>query len=246
MKELIKMFYPDVERGTFPVENLNTIPASAFFSCASTATGAPNASHDWIGLQINNEADENSAVQMAFSVDSTDRYERKRTAGAWSAWVTTPAAQVGVTDTANYFTGTTVEAALAEVGAALALLATKVKEKTDYGVLSGLVTSAQGTPDMTVSVSAGVVYLADGTRLAPVAVAALAVAAADATNPRIDLVYITPGGTVTCLSGTAAAEPAAPATPDGALALAEIAVAAEATTVVTGNITDKRRTLATA
>ena len=40
MKELIRMFYPDVDRGTFHVENLNTLPASAFFSCASTATGA--------------------------------------------------------------------------------------------------------------------------------------------------------------------------------------------------------------
>ena len=85
MKEMIRMFYPDVDRGTFHVENLNTLPASAFFSCASTATGAPNASHGWIGMQINNEADENSAVQMAFSVDSADRYERKRAAGAWSA-----------------------------------------------------------------------------------------------------------------------------------------------------------------
>ena len=246
MKELIKMFYPDVERGTFPVENLNTIPASAFFSCASTATGAPNASHDWIGLQINNEADENSAVQMAFSVDSADRYERKRTAGAWSAWVATPAAQVGVTDTANYFTGTTVEVALAEVGAALALLATKVKEKTDYGVLSGLVTSAQGTPDMTVSVSAGVAYMSNGTRYAPAAVASLAVTAADATNPRKDIVYLSSAGVVSYLAGTAAATPAAPATPAGGLLLAEISVAANQTTVVTGNITDKRRTLATA
>ena len=246
MKELIKMFYPDVERGTFPVENLNTIPASAFFSCASTATGAPNASHDWIGLQINNEADENSAVQMAFSVDSADRYERKRTAGAWSAWVTTPAAQVGVTDTANYFTGTTVEVALAEVGAALALLATKVKEKTDYGVLSGLVVAAQTTPDMTVTVSAGVAYMSNGTRYAPAAVASLAVTAADATNPRKDIVYLSSAGVVSYLAGTAAATPAAPATPAGGLLLAEISVAANQTTVVTGNITDKRRTLATA
>lgn len=246
MKELIKMFYPDVERGTFPVENLNTIPASAFFSCASTATGAPNASHGWIGLQINNEADENSAVQMAFSVDSADRYERKRTAGAWSAWVATPAAQVGVTDTANYFTGTTVEVALAEVGAAIALLATKVKEKTDYGVLSGLVTSAQGTPDMTVSVSAGVAYMSNGTRYAPAAVASLAVTAADATNPRKDIVYLSSAGVVSYLAGTAAATPAAPATPAGGLLLVEISVAANQTTVVTGNITDKQRTLATA
>lgn len=246
MLKLLQMFYPDVDQGNFLVANLNTLSASMPFSCASTAVGAPNTAHDWIGYQITNEADAATAYQVAFSTDSADRLERRKVGSAWGAWALPPAAQAGITDTGNYFTGTTVEVALAEVGAALALLATKVKEKTDYGVLSGLVTSAQGTPDMTVAVSAGVVYLADGTRLAPVAVAALAVAAADATNPRIDLVYITPGGTVTCLSGTAAAEPAAPATPAGALALAEIAVAAEATTVVTGNVTDKRRTLATA
>ena len=246
MKELIKMFYPDVERGTFPVENLNTIPASAFFSCASTATGAPNASHDWIGLQINNEADENSAVQMAFSVDSSDRYERKRTAGAWSAWVATPAAQVGVTDTANYFTGTTAEAVLAEIGASLATLNARLTEKTDYGVLSGLVVAAQTTPNMTVKTSAGVAYMSNGTRYAPAAVASLAVTAADATNPRIDIVYLSSAGVVSYLAGTAAATPAAPATPAGGLLLVEISVAANQTTVVTGNITDKRRTLATA
>ena len=246
MKELIKMFYPEVERGTFQVENLNTIPASAFFSCASTATGAPNASHDWIGMQINNEADKNSAVQLAFSVDSADRYERKRTAGAWSAWAATPAAQVGVTDTANYFTGATTEAVLAEIGASLATLNARLTEKTDYGVLSGLVVGAQDTPDMTVKVSAGIAYLSTGTRYAPTAVASISVTAADATNPRVDIVYLSTAGVVTYLAGTAAAEPSAPSVPSGALGLASIAVAAEATTVEAGNITSTKRTLATA
>ena len=246
MQEMIRMFYPDVDHGTFHVENLNTMPASAFFSCASTAIGAPNASHDWMGLQVNNEADENSAFQMALSVDSADRYERKRTAGAWSAWAAAPAAQIGITDTGSYFTGTNAEAALAEIGAALAALNVKMNEKTDYGVLSGLVVAAQGTPDMTVAVSAGVAYLATGTRFAVDAVPALAVTAADATNPRIDLVYLSTTGAVTYLSGTAAAEPTAPSMPSGALTLATIAVAAEATTVETGNITSTKRTLATA
>ena len=246
MKEMIRMFYPDVDRGTFHVENLNTLPASAFFSCASTATGAPNASHDWIGMQINNEADENSAVQLAFSVDSADRYERKRTAGAWSAWAATPAAQVGVTDTANYFTGTTTEAVLAEIGASLATLNARLTEKTDYGVLSGLVVAAQTTPNMTVKVSAGVAYMSNGTRYAPSAVASTAVATADATNPRIDIIYLSSAGIVSYLAGTAAASPVAPSLPSGALALATVDVAVGATSIASDKITSTKRTLATA
>ena len=40
MQKMIQMFYPDVDHGTFQVESLNALPASCFFSCASTAVAA--------------------------------------------------------------------------------------------------------------------------------------------------------------------------------------------------------------
>ena len=109
-------------------------------------------------------------------------------------------------------------------------------EKTGYGVVSGLVVSAQSTPDMTVKTSAGVAYMSTGTRYAPTAVASIAVAAADATNPRIDIIYLSSAGVVSYLAGTAAASPVAPTIPTGAQLLAEIAVAAGATTINSANI----------
>ena len=118
-----------------------------------------------------------------------------------------------------------------------------MSEKTGYGVLSGLVVAAQSTPDMTVQVSAGVAYMSNNTRYAPATVASLAVTAADATNPRIGIVYLSSEGVVSYLAGTAAATPAAPATPTGGLLLAEINVAANATTVAAANITLRKKGL---
>lgn len=114
-------------------------------------------------------------------------------------------------------------------------------EKSGYGIFHGLGVTAHGTPDLAVAVAAGTAYAEDGTRFTPAAVASLAVTAANATNGRKDLVYLSSAGVVTYLAGTAAASPTIPATPTGGFALAEIAVAANATTVVTGNITDKRK-----
>lgn len=129
----------------------------------------------------------------------------------------------------------------ADVDARLDNLLERINERCNYGVVSGLVVAQQTEADMTVKVSAGVLYKADGTRQAPAAVASIAVTAADATNPRKDIVYVSSAGAITYLAGTAAASPSAPAVPAGGLNLAEIAVAAEATTIVTANITDKRR-----
>jgi len=116
-------------------------------------------------------------------------------------------------------------------------------EKTGYGIASGLIVSAQSTPNMTVAVSGGVAYMADGTRFAPIAVSALAINTADATNPRIDIVYLASDGVVSYLAGTEAATPVAPTVPTGGLLLSQISVAAGATTVVTANITDMRKGL---
>lgn len=76
------------------------------------------------------------------------------------------------------------------------------------------------------------------------------ITAADATNPRIDLVCVTVSDSAytgslntvafNVVAGTPAASPAVPATPTNSIALAQVAVAAGATTIVAGNITDVR------
>lgn len=76
------------------------------------------------------------------------------------------------------------------------------------------------------------------------------ITAADPTNPRIDLVCVTVSdaaytGALNTVSfnvvaGTPAGSPVAPATPTNSIALAQVAVAAGATTITAGNITDVR------
>lgn len=83
------------------------------------------------------------------------------------------------------------------------------------------------------------------------------IATANATNPRIDVMYAVVydqasiptdpahGPVVDVLTGTAAASPTAPTNlPDGAVKLAEIRVNANASTITTSNITDKRMSTA--
>jgi hypothetical protein len=120
----------------------------------------------------------------------------------------------------------------------------QIKEKTSYGVVSGLTVTAQDEPDMTVNVSSGVIYMQDGKRFEVVA-DTMNVIEADADNPRIDIIFVNSTGTLGYLQGTAAAKPEAPATPLGSQLLAEIAVAADATSIKTANITDKRKLIAT-
>lgn len=127
------------------------------------------------------------------------------------------------------------------VGAVNELL-TQIKEKTSYGVVSGLVTTAQDEPDMSVNVSSGTIYMANGDRFEVVA-DTMNVIEADATNPRIDIIYINGTGLVSYMPGTAAAEPEAPETPLGSQLLAQIAVAANTTAIETSNITDKKKSI---
>lgn len=122
-----------------------------------------------------------------------------------------------------------------------AAIQTQFSERTSYGVVTGLIVAQQTVADMTVKVSTGTIYMANGTRFTPSAVASIAVTAADATNPRIDIVYVSSLGAISYLAGTAAASPSAPAVPTGGMKLAEINVAANATTVVTANIVSKRK-----
>jgi hypothetical protein len=77
---------------------------------------------------------------------------------------------------------------------------------------------------------------------------ALTVATADATNPRIDLVVIyvdengddTSDSYIDIIAGTPAASPVPPSAPANALVLATVAVAANATSISSTNITDQR------
>ena len=122
-------------------------------------------------------------------------------------------------------------------------LLTQIKEKTSYGVVSGLNVTAQDVPNMTVNVAEGTIYMQNGDRF-EVDTDVITVDTADTTNARKDIIYVNSTGKITYLAGTAAEAPEAPSTPTGGLILAEIVVAANATAIETANIiTDKRKTI---
>lgn len=124
-----------------------------------------------------------------------------------------------------------------------------------------LAVTAQSTPNMSVQVAAGRAWI-KGTQLASVSggtwstqggyygyndgPVSLTIAAADPTNPRIDLVvaqvqdayYSGSNNTfaLAVVTGTPAATPQAPAAPNNSLTLATVAVAANATSIGSGNI----------
>jgi hypothetical protein len=123
-----------------------------------------------------------------------------------------------------------------------------------------MVVSQSGTPAMTVSISDGHALIA-GTQTSNQgfyiayndAATTVAIATASPTLPRLDRIVVTVqdsyyGGTANnqvifqSLTGTPNASPVAPAVPDNSISLAIIAVAANQTTIVNGNITDTRET----
>lgn len=114
------------------------------------------------------------------------------------------------------------------------------------GVFAGGAVTAQGTPNQTVAVSAGSIVTPEGKRYAFNAVASLAASAADATNPRIDIVYVSSAGVVTYLAGTAAASPSQPATPSNGTILAKLTRAANDNAISTAEIEDQRDFITTA
>ena len=116
-------------------------------------------------------------------------------------------------------------------------LGTYLSESTGYGIVSGCTPSIAG---LTVTVAAGVVHLADGTRK-EISASTVTLDTADASNPRIDLVYITSAGVVAKVTGTAAASPSAPALPANGISVATVSVAANANT---GTVADMRGMLA--
>ena len=118
-----------------------------------------------------------------------------------------------------------------------------------------LAISQNGTPNMTVNAASGWaailgnyqtnmgVYMAYND-----ATTNLTITTANATNPRIDLVCITVSdayytgsvntGAFNVVAGTPAASPTVPATPTNSIALAQIAVGAGVTSILTANITN--------
>ena len=120
----------------------------------------------------------------------------------------------------------------------------QIKEKTDYGVLSGLTVTAQEVPDMSVNVATGTVYDQYGYRHF-VEGDTMTVIDADTENPRKDIIYLNAAYTISYFPGTPAAEPTAPDLPLNGTLIAEIAVAANAIKIETANITDKRKLIAT-
>lgn len=122
---------------------------------------------------------------------------------------------------------------------------------------SSLAVTAQGSPNMTVNVAQGWAAIV-GTTQSNMGVyigyndatTVLTITAANVTNPRIDRIVMTvndayyTGSTnnvvFQVLAGTPAASPVAPAVPANSISLATIAVAANATAITAGNITDTR------
>lgn len=107
-------------------------------------------------------------------------------------------------------------------------------ESTGYGIVSGCEPSISG---LTVTVGAGIVHLADGTRK-ELSATNITLDSADPSNPRIDLVYITSAGEVAKVTGTAAASPVVPSVPSGGISVAQVSVAANASS---GDVTDTRQ-----
>lgn len=129
---------------------------------------------------------------------------------------------------------------------------------------TAMVVTQNGTPNMSVNVGSGVAFLegTEGAQQGMYAVRAgtvtnLTIAAAPGAGlNRIDLVVakvqdsgysgVTDAWSLAVVTGTAAASPAAPAAPNNSLILAQVFVGALVTSIVTGNITDKRFFLAAA
>lgn len=105
------------------------------------------------------------------------------------------------------------------------------------GVLSGAACSAQGSPDMTVAVSAGSTIF--GATVSAVASGNVTITTANATNPRLDLV-VSSAGTKNVRAGTAAANPLFPTPTAGDVVLCAVYVPANDTTIASDQIVDKR------
>ena len=102
-----------------------------------------------------------------------------------------------------------------------------------------LLVAQQGSPDMTVLVTAGAAVVS-GQPTALTANESSATITAPSTNPRIDIVQLSQEGAISIKAGTEAGSPSAPSVDANNLKLAEIALATTTTAVTTGLITDSR------
>lgn len=67
--------------------NLNTITKNGFYTCAGTATGAPNSSYSWLLIHQNSNVGTEYATQRAVSVNATPIvYERVKVNSTWGDW----------------------------------------------------------------------------------------------------------------------------------------------------------------
>lgn len=121
---------------------------------------------------------------------------------------------------------------------------------------SSLQVTPQGSPNMTVNVATGWAAIVSSTANAGTYVAyndattVLTIGTADPSLPRIDKIVVTVNDAFysgasnnvvfAVVAGSPNASPVVPSTPSNSIALATIAVAAGATTIVAGNITDTR------
>lgn len=114
-----------------------------------------------------------------------------------------------------------------------------------------------GTPNMSVNVGSGLAFVhgSEGSKQGTYfcqndGTVNKTLSAADPTNPRIDIVVakvqdsfysgVTNAWSLAVVTGTPAGSPSAPAAPNNSIILAQIAVAANATSITNANITDKR------
>lgn len=136
-------------------------------------------------------------------------------------------------------------------------LASIMGGSTGVGAGGDFVVTQNGTPNMSVNVAAGDVWI-PGTQAATqgayyirnLATANVPIAAVDPTNPRISVICVTQpdaqySGILNTpvlqeIAGTPAASPTVPALPPNSYALANVNVAASASSIVNANITNKR------
>ena len=107
-------------------------------------------------------------------------------------------------------------------------------------VFSGVEASGDGT-DLKITTADGTLRNRQDGSVVAVQPATTTLSAADGTNPRIDIIEVkTADGSIKKVTGTAAVSPVAPALDAGYIAVASVAVAANATSVSNTNITDLR------
>lgn len=108
----------------------------------------------------------------------------------------------------------------------------------DTGVLTGGVTTAEGTPDRRVNVTSGTGYTAGSA--VSWSTTDVTLTNADATLDRLDMIVVNASGTVTVRTGTAAAETDPADFTAGDILLAFVFLPHGTSTIITSYITDKR------